>query len=959
MDLEHSRPGPTSQNSLHSTYQAPERSSNLLGPRSTSRQRLPYQSLNETSALLRSPGPLESMLKTTTETGDIGIFSIKPPVPSVTYRHPQRPRPNPKGLKRPSRLCSREVENGPVYDDRKSLPSYRDTASEIISLYGSAAQPSYSRSFSPSLDDGQRSYSLTTCSSRRIPSCKSSGTFQSLSSNSGLQRPRSPFPYPTRLKRPGIRPASPAMSDNGVIDYSLVVLICNSAQYMGLIGREVIEATVVIPLFLCDLNSVDQPPRCLHRRLPGLIITYQGLAAQEHQARCHTGDHDHSSDRLAPANKGMHPNRNGQPLRSAGSFYYDYTEEFDTDGHYELEYAVPLCPIPQRAEGFRQPMLLRADGADPMGRAGIPYMVGPGTRNFKVNHYDNPTGEDMESQSPADSDKASHPTTHNYQSSHDAASSRNSSTRSTNTLDPWGILAQARRELRSEIQKPGYLSSHAICRRSKTLGAKPMDSDIERPPHSALPGEDYSLGSAVAERGSVVPFFETNHKVQLFDEVEGNDAAPREKPQGDALKMRVYPRSRKRPFQGQGQVKPLKMRIYRGNHRRRPAATDITFSNDPKPTVTVARPEVQQENTDTHILSPNPISAAHQLRVTNSIPQLMKALPPLPDEAHKAVEQAQGTPSTEPEVSTRLLFSSPVNASAPTDSQPNANLVATKSHSCDDSPVPASRQHLQANHSRFKVRLRLSRSTGFQKQNLDLDAVPERSSSNPIKPRLRLKASRNKMNQKPIAQDGTVVRRVGLRQYNSLLELKHFPQKDMLTDRSSFGEALEEHLAQLGTGANRLSSIDESARSNQRHRLSDQFDIPYPLSPRGIELATPVTQLQSKRESLTPSIGQTKNQKVVGKNMSFLRPRVATAARVRKQTRISGSYGSDPTPLRPNIAHDSSFDDSEVGVGPTGLTPPRRSRNKARRVRHWASEAKRVVRSYVRKTLNRSWHSEN
>jgi hypothetical protein len=35
-----------------------------------------------------------------------------------------------------------------------------------------------------------------------------------------VQRPRSPFPYPARLKRPGFRPSSPVLADGGGVDYS-------------------------------------------------------------------------------------------------------------------------------------------------------------------------------------------------------------------------------------------------------------------------------------------------------------------------------------------------------------------------------------------------------------------------------------------------------------------------------------------------------------------------------------------------------------------------------------------------------------------------------------------------------------------------------------------------------------------------------------------------------------------
>lgn len=232
MDLTHVRQRSASNSSLHSSYSRHgARHGNFSLPlhRPPSHRR-PLHSLNETASLLRSPGPLESMLKTTTETGDIGIFSIgpvpspAPPPPPATYHQPPRPRPHIRdvSLLPPSR-SRLAYEDCYFQDDRRRLPSYRNTTSEIISLYGSDTQPSYSRSLSPSLDDGRRSYSLTTCSSRNMLSQRSSGTLQSQASSAGLQRPRSPFPYPTRLKRPGVRPSSPAMMENGGIDYSRMV----------------------------------------------------------------------------------------------------------------------------------------------------------------------------------------------------------------------------------------------------------------------------------------------------------------------------------------------------------------------------------------------------------------------------------------------------------------------------------------------------------------------------------------------------------------------------------------------------------------------------------------------------------------------------------------------------------------------------------------------------------------
>lgn len=219
-----------SSNSSPSNNRWGQRTSRLRDP-TTNR---PLRSVDESATLLASPGPLESMLKTTTETGDIGIFSIRPSS-AAEFRPPRishgtrKPRPSLDDHQtrwaRSSRgSCSLRR------DDRKRLPSHRDTASEIISMYGSGSDSRSSSclsSFSP-LDDEfrrrYRSYSLTTGNARQHPGNKSTGTMVQ-ASPSILQRPRSPFPYPTRLKRPGVRPASPALADNGSVDYSRMIEI--------------------------------------------------------------------------------------------------------------------------------------------------------------------------------------------------------------------------------------------------------------------------------------------------------------------------------------------------------------------------------------------------------------------------------------------------------------------------------------------------------------------------------------------------------------------------------------------------------------------------------------------------------------------------------------------------------------------------------------------------------------
>lgn len=179
----------------------------------------PLRSVNENSSLLPSPGALESMLKTTTETGDIGIFSIKPittPRRRGTFSDMgQSLQPQPRPRRSVDELYGHYHRN-------------RDTTSELLSMYTCDSQRSFRSDLSPASTEepGLRSVSMTTYGSRGPPRHGSITTLQSQGSGSSqLQRPRSPFPYPTRLKRPGVRPVSPALTDTGLVDYSRMVEI--------------------------------------------------------------------------------------------------------------------------------------------------------------------------------------------------------------------------------------------------------------------------------------------------------------------------------------------------------------------------------------------------------------------------------------------------------------------------------------------------------------------------------------------------------------------------------------------------------------------------------------------------------------------------------------------------------------------------------------------------------------
>ena len=173
---------------------------------------------------LQKPSPINSMLRNTTETGDVGQFSIRPsriplaPRPSAGFSGRSQASPSQKSL-------PGTYYGGPnPYDERQTPSSFRHGPP---SSNGSGTPKRSHEHFrqphqpyrSPSVED-YRSYSMTQSSyinhslTHRNPYAnghqQGRGDFPP-----GFQnpRPRSPFAYPTRLKRPGYRPSSPALSD--------------------------------------------------------------------------------------------------------------------------------------------------------------------------------------------------------------------------------------------------------------------------------------------------------------------------------------------------------------------------------------------------------------------------------------------------------------------------------------------------------------------------------------------------------------------------------------------------------------------------------------------------------------------------------------------------------------------------------------------------------------------------
>lgn len=168
---------------------------------------------DENSDMLKNPSSIQSMLRNTTETGNVGQFSIKPSRVPPSLPRPPKARVTPSKQRQPGAYYNRQddsnVRHTPLHSRQETI------ASNGSDFQTQIPRPHRGPARSPSIED-YRSYSTTKSSyaghslTTRHPHVN--GGHGGLGGPQNL-RPRSPFAYPTRLKRPGYRPSSPALSE--------------------------------------------------------------------------------------------------------------------------------------------------------------------------------------------------------------------------------------------------------------------------------------------------------------------------------------------------------------------------------------------------------------------------------------------------------------------------------------------------------------------------------------------------------------------------------------------------------------------------------------------------------------------------------------------------------------------------------------------------------------------------
>lgn len=242
------------------------RASNMSsGSRGTRRSTQPQSDLLSTGVM--------NMLRTSTELGDIGGVSGgvpsgssfgKPARASQVSRPAHRRRSNNNHTSRVSLGSNQTQTTNGISSKHRSRPSTSSVPHKSITNSLNVPQflpdtvsptvmnlPGTSPLVPPArLSKEGRSYSLTN---HYVPPQKLSAprSFASLRHPEPVQRPRSPYRYPTRLKRPGYRSPSPAMSD---------VTSGPPRRYQGQSSLTRIRTSPVSPLLPYEMTSAPFPP---------------------------------------------------------------------------------------------------------------------------------------------------------------------------------------------------------------------------------------------------------------------------------------------------------------------------------------------------------------------------------------------------------------------------------------------------------------------------------------------------------------------------------------------------------------------------------------------------------------------------------------------------------------------------------------------------------------------------
>ncbi|RDW85039.1 hypothetical protein BP6252_02629 [Coleophoma cylindrospora] len=679
---------------------------------------------NENRAPSTLSSGLESMLKTTTETGDIGLFSIKASYLPPPLNTPRRTgRTYSKGMQQiPGRQTNAQRSLSDFVDDRKRLPSYkRDASSEVFSMY----EDTIERSSNPhkSGESDHRSYSMTqttSVSSYALTNHKSYTSLRSQAESNNV-RPKSPFTYPSRLKRPGFRPSSPALNNEGLKDYTRRAEIerpsfddrHNSASPASFYSRK------RVPQPLGIRPELDQP-NALNRASPTRRAT-----SPLQRSVTPANDFGRRSD---PVSNATSPARSTYSLASTvnlyistrapstattpgkippSPLYYDYTEEFDNERLKDKRVLEPppafqiVKSIPEdrplSSSGPTVICKLPGDGYAASNVNASPFSATP-TSSANFQHKDlavkprTKKDEEVKDTLPRMYGEPASTSVIEFTAAQDIIRTPNASNSTPqldteigrtfaltlSSSDTAGVIpginsdtTSESDEYKTDLEKiasspPISLSRNPSIRVSSTLKLFPTPPGyLNQAQGVQVPREDngdldWNTGIAAANMGQAnltgSPEETVRVNVVTKTSADSKNAEEKDTPAGPAAiicgqKTTNEPSVLSTTLQGTGanqeSLRPEVIPYFSTSF----TAPDFHFDNNSGELqislVTGAKdlpkfprqaPKKSASRSGTPMLAPKPISPARQAKLKNSVPQLMKALPPLPsDMQHKFV----------------------------------------------------------------------------------------------------------------------------------------------------------------------------------------------------------------------------------------------------------------------------------------------------------------------------------
>lgn len=290
---------------------------------------------DENVDILKNPSSIQSMLRNTTETGNVGQFSIKPSRLPPSLPRPSKARLTPSKQRQLGAYYNRS-EDGSVRQIQSHSRKAK-TASNGSGFQTHIPRPYPGPARSPSIEDYRSSSTTKSFYGNHNVTPRhphNNGVYVGQGGPHNL-RPRSPFAYPTRLKRPGYRPSSPALSDFNKQNRSQTSLYrrpsfrTNSPSSLHTTGapspwRKGVNRSDPMLRFY----SQSAVPTSGRAPSPSLVST-----------RPTTPKGSPSLKSITSSANGLQATSNGSWINPQSPIFYDYTEAFEERGFEQQDYS--------------------------------------------------------------------------------------------------------------------------------------------------------------------------------------------------------------------------------------------------------------------------------------------------------------------------------------------------------------------------------------------------------------------------------------------------------------------------------------------------------------------------------------------------------------------------------------------------------------------------------------------